>query len=49
MHLKLNNKEILNYIVEESEICVILVIKLGNYYNSLPSEIDLIQNNEVSE
>lgn len=32
MHLKLNNKQILKYVVEESEICVILVIKLGQYY-----------------
>lgn len=29
MHLKLNNTQILKFIVEESEICEILIIKLG--------------------
>jgi hypothetical protein len=49
MHLKLNNSQILKYIVEESEICVILIVKLGYYYTALPKEIDLINNYEVTE
>lgn len=36
MHLKLNNQEVLRYIVEESEICVILIAKLGYYFQALP-------------
>ncbi|CDW80011.1 UNKNOWN [Stylonychia lemnae] len=47
MHLKLNNQEVLRYIVEESEICVILVAKLGYYFQALPQEVDLISNNKV--
>lgn len=32
MHLKLNNPDVLRYIMEESEICVILVAKLCFYF-----------------
>mmetsp|Transcript_41773 Transcript_41773/g.40119 ORF Transcript_41773/g.40119 Transcript_41773/m.40119 type:complete len:132 (+) Transcript_41773:767-1162(+) len=49
LHLKLNDRQILKYLVEESEICVILVIKLGNFYQSTPQETDLISNGDVSE
>lgn len=47
MHLKLNNKEVLRYVIEESDICVILVAKLGYYFTLLPFEVELISNNEV--
>lgn len=46
MNLKMDNKTILRYIMEESEICEILAIRLSQYYSSLPKEIDLISNNE---
>jgi len=45
MHLKLNSKDVLRYIMEESEICVILVAKLCYYFQTLPIEVDLISNN----
>lgn len=48
MHMKLNNTEVLRYIVEESDICVILVAKLAYYFSALPPEVDLISNNEVT-
>lgn len=32
MHLKLNNKDVLRYIMEDSEICVILIAKLSYYF-----------------
>jgi len=47
MHLKLNNHEVLRYVVEESDICVILVAKLCYYFSTLPFEVELISNNEV--
>jgi hypothetical protein len=46
-HLKLNNKEVLRYVIEESNICVVLVAKLGYYFSTLPFEVELISNNEV--
>jgi hypothetical protein len=49
MHLKLNNHEVLRYIVEESEICVILIAKLSYYFAALPPEVELISNNEVMQ
>ncbi len=49
MHLKLNNEEVLRYIVEESDICVILIAKLSYYFSVLPPEVELISNNEVTE
>lgn len=48
MNLKMDNKNVLKYIMEESEICEILTIRLSQYYSSLPREIDLISNNEVT-
>ncbi len=49
LQLKLNNQEVLRYIVEESEICVILVAKLSYYFQALPPEVELFSNNEVTE
>lgn len=48
MHLKLKNPQILKFLVEESEICEILIVKLGYYYSSLPKDIDLIGNSEMT-
>ena len=36
MNLKLNNTEVLRYIVEESDICLILITKLAYYFSALP-------------
>eukprot|EP00347_Sterkiella_histriomuscorum_P013006 403366373 len=48
MHLKLSNKDVLRYIMEESEICVILIAKLNQFFQSLPYEVELISNNQVT-
>ena len=49
MHLKLNDKQILKYMVEESEICELLISKLADIYQKLPKEIDLLTNPEMDE
>jgi len=41
--LKQPSPEILRYIVEESEICEILIAKLTEYYTLLPTEVELIR------
>lgn len=47
LQLKLNNQEILRYIVEESEISVYLINKLSFFFQALPQEVELLPNNHV--
>lgn len=48
IQLKLNHQEVLRYIVEESEISVILIAKLSFFFQALPLEVELFSNIEVT-
>lgn len=48
IQLKLNHQEVLRYIVEESEISVILIAKLSFFFQALPLEVELLQNAEIT-
>lgn len=44
LQMKISNKQLRNYILEESEFSEIIVTKLGFYFSSLPREVELLSN-----